>query len=467
MSLVMIDISDEGEDLERLTRFYDELYEAGFPDPNERESLENMKEYLRLKRRGWYGSNNYHIILSFDGDRPVAASVSDYLAIPNCGVIEFLLVDESLHGTGIGRMLHDATLEALGADARCNGRSGVGGIVIELNDPFRVAPREDNFDPFERASIWGRWGYGRLCFPYAQPALSDEQKPVTCLLLAMKPIAPGLRHEVSPSLVCDILREYMRWAMRIDDPEANANFIEMKQFLSGLTSVRIEPLSHYIGRDPEKSLSIKPITTATDPALKIATGLYKRAFPPGPTVIDVRMFARALEWSGGQRDVHYHLWALAPSDNEPIAGMASFFVMPRFAFAGYLALEPPLKGTGRARLVMKRIEEQIIRDEPDAQKLYAECIPDSTEEAIFSGLGFARVPVRYYQPPTVDEHGFGVGSGPELTLLVKRLGCDYGPTPLSRDEFLEDLKIWLAAVYRAGDPEGSHTFEAARSTFCP
>src|SRR5580700_8093942 len=98
MSLVMIDISDKGEDLERLTRFYDELYEAGFPDPNERESLENMKEYLRLKRRGWYGSNNYHIILSFDGDRPVAASVSDYLAIPNCGVIEFLLVDESLHG---------------------------------------------------------------------------------------------------------------------------------------------------------------------------------------------------------------------------------------------------------------------------------------------------------------------------------------------------------------------------------
>src|SRR5580704_19638027 len=205
MNLVFKDISDEPDDLDLLSRFYDDLYVAGFPDPNERESLANMKRYLKLRREGWYGENCYHIILALDGDRTVAASVSDYLATPNCGVIEFLLVAESLWGTGIGKKLHAATIEALDGDARRVGRDGVNGIVIELNDPFRVAARDDNFDPFERALIWDRWGYGRLCFPYVQPALSDKQEPVICLLLAMKPVAPNFRYKVPPSLVSDVL----------------------------------------------------------------------------------------------------------------------------------------------------------------------------------------------------------------------------------------------------------------------
>jgi hypothetical protein len=144
MSLVLQDISDAPDDLDRLSRFYDGLYVAGFPDPNERESLANMKRYLRLRRECWYGSNNYHIILALDGDRAVAASVSDYLAKPNCGVIEFLLVDETVRSTGLGKLVHSATIEAFDADARRIGRSGVDGVVIELNDPFLVAPQDDN-----------------------------------------------------------------------------------------------------------------------------------------------------------------------------------------------------------------------------------------------------------------------------------------------------------------------------------
>ena len=205
MTLQLKDITDDPEDLDRLSRFYEGLYIAGFPDPNERESLANMKRYLKRKREGWYGKNHYHIILALEGERTVAASVSDYLAVPNCGIIEFLLVDETMRGSGLGSRLHAATLEAFNADARRAGRSGVDGIVIELNDPFRVAPQNDNYDPFERALIWDRWGYGRLCFPYVQPALSDEQEPVRCLLLGMLPIAPQFRREVPSSLVCDVL----------------------------------------------------------------------------------------------------------------------------------------------------------------------------------------------------------------------------------------------------------------------
>jgi GNAT superfamily N-acetyltransferase len=464
MNIAFRDISDEPEELDRLSRFYDELYVAGFPDPDERESLANMKRYLQLRREGWYGPNSYHIILALDGDRTVGASVSDYLATPNCGVIEFLLVAQALWGTGIGRQLHSATIAALDVDARRVGRNGVDGIVIELNDPFRVAPQDDNFDPFERAMIWDRWGYGRLCFPYVQPALSADQEPVSCLLLGMKPISPVLKRQVPPSTVCDVVAGYMRWAMRIDEPELDPTFVTMRQFLSQLPAVRIEPLSTYIGRDHARPLTAKPITSPTDPDFKIATDLYARAFPPGPTAIDVRMFEQALNWAEGA-DWHYHLWALADAPDRPIAGMISFFVMPHFGFGGYMALEPPLRGTGRARIAMKRVEEQIIRDEPDALRQYIECVPNSHEEGVFKALGFRPVPVRYYQPPIFDVNRFGAGRGPQITALTKQLGSDYGDAALSSEEFLRDLKGWLATVYRIAEPEASETFKIAQSTF--
>jgi GNAT superfamily N-acetyltransferase len=464
MKIAIRELTDSVEDLDRLSRFYAQLYVAGFPDPDERESLENMKQYLRLKREGWYGENCYHILLACVGDTAVGAAVSDYLAIPNCGIIEFLLVDESARARRVGRTLHDAAIEAFDVDAQRIGKRGVDGIVIELNDPFRVPARDDNFDPFERAMIWDGWGYQRLCFPYAQPALSAGQEPVNCLLLAIKPIADHLRRGVSSTLVREIVEGYIRWAMRINEPEQDATFASMQRYLSKLSSVPIEPLSVYIGRDVDKPLSIRPVTSASDPAFKLTTDLYARAFPPGPTSIDVRMFEHALQWSAGRNDLHYHLWSLALDAEAPIAGMASFFVMPRFGFGGYLALEAPLRGSGRARMILKRAEEQIIRDEPEARIHYIECAPGSSEEAVFRQLGFTAVPVRYCQPPTDDEEQFGAGEGPELTLLYKRLGSDYDRTPFSPDEFLQALKVWLTEVYRLADPEASKTFQIARIT---
>lgn len=464
MSLILKDISDSADDLDRLCRFYDGLYVAGFPNANERESLANMKRYLQLRRQGWYGPNNYHIILALDGDRAVAASVSDYLAKPNCGVIEFLLVDKSVRGRGIGKIVHTATVDALDADARRIGRSAIDGIVIELNDPFRVAPQDDNYDPFERALIWDRWGYGRLCFPYVQPALSDEQEPVTCLLLGMKPIAPHMQARVPAATVCDVLEGYLRWAMRIDEPELDPTFAAMKQFLSNTSMVRIEPLSVYIGRDPNKPLSIRSIKSVSEPAFKIATELYARVFPPGPTIIEIQLFEYALKSSVGRKDLNYHLWALSRYPDEQISGMASFFVMPHFAFGGYVALEPPLRGSGHARTILKRIEEQIIRDERQAQKYYIECALHSAEEAIFRKIGFSPVPVRYFQPPTASDGRFDLGPGPELTLLYKRLGSDYRHTPIEPKQFLADLKVWLREVYGLANPELSYSFQIARST---
>lgn len=268
-------------------------------------------------------------------------------------------------------------------------------------------------------------------------------------------------------LVCDILRGYLRWAMRIEDPDADPIFKTMQQFLAGTTAIRVEPLSIYTGRDPGRPVTVIPVESDDDPNFQRAVDLYSQSFAPGPTIIDAEMFRHALQWFAGRDDVHYHLWVVANAPHAPPFGMTSFFVMPRFGFGGYLAFAESMRGGGRARIVLKRVEEQIIRDAPSARRHYIECAPRSTEEAIFRSLGFRSVPIRYIQPATLDEEHFSSEGGPEITLFEKPLGCDYGRSSVNAERLLEDLKVWLAEVYRMPDPESSETFRVARSTIEP
>jgi len=55
---VQRELSASADDLALLRSFYDHLYVNEFRDPDERESLANMRRYLELKAQGWYGAND-------------------------------------------------------------------------------------------------------------------------------------------------------------------------------------------------------------------------------------------------------------------------------------------------------------------------------------------------------------------------------------------------------------------------
>jgi GNAT superfamily N-acetyltransferase len=237
-----LDASPEGR--AALRRFYNALYVAEFPDPHERESLANMARYLELKERGWYGANNYHVLLMQQGGKVAGGSVFDYLAKPNAGVIEFLFTRPDRRRRGLGRALLDATSRVLERDARAAGRP-LRAVVGEMNDPLRGAATPDNMDPFERAEIWGKWGFARLDFPYVQPALSRRQKPVDCLAL-MARLRRGTRPQVSGSWVMSVVGEYLRWAMRIPQPSRNPQYRAMARFARRHPRVPLVPLQRYV-----------------------------------------------------------------------------------------------------------------------------------------------------------------------------------------------------------------------------
>jgi len=154
-----------------LERFYETLYLPEFPHPDERESLENMLAYLRKREEGWYGKNDYQILLALEGETPIAGVIGDYLEAPDTAVVEFLVVSSERRGRGLGRKLLVAFEEAMKASAR-RARRNLFAVVAEMNDPYRWTPHADNLDPFTRAAIWHSWSFGRVDFPYVQAALS-------------------------------------------------------------------------------------------------------------------------------------------------------------------------------------------------------------------------------------------------------------------------------------------------------
>jgi GNAT superfamily N-acetyltransferase len=324
-SMAYRELSASPEDRALLRRFY-ELYVAEFPHPDERESLENMTRYLELKDHGWYGANNYHVVLLLLDDEVIGGSVSDYLADPNTGVIEFLVVAPGSRRRGAGGRLLRWTEEAVAADARTRAGRALDYVVAEMEDPFKVRPSDASLDAFLRTEIWDRWGYRRLDFPYVQPALSAGQHAATHLMLVLKattPDPPARDRDAVPALVVKrIVHEYLRWAMRIPHPGTSTQYAGMARYLDARENIHAESLLAYIGRDTRRPLSIREVSDASDPDVEDLLRIYETAFPPGPTTVQPERFRTVLD-AGAGRDRGYrrHLWAVRPAPGEPVEGM--------------------------------------------------------------------------------------------------------------------------------------------------
>jgi GNAT superfamily N-acetyltransferase len=447
-----IDASPGG--LAELSRFYRRAYVREFPDPDERESLANMKRYLRLKAQGWYGRNNYHIVLAELDGEPIGGSVLDYLAEPNAGVIEFLFIGAAHRLKGLGRSLLDETARILERDARAAAAKPLAAIVAEMNDPFRPGETPDNLDPFERCAMWGRWGFGKLGFPYVQPALSRGQKPVEGLALIARP-GDG-SDAVDAPWVLSVVGEYMRWAMRIDEPSRNRQYQEMERFLGEYVRVPLIALQSYVGRDPGKFLEVREVGAA-DGSLQRVLQLLEDSIRQPARIASASDFRRALS-APRTRRCSYRLWSLHRGDAGTAEGLASFFALRPAGFGGYVVLGGSLKGKGLLRGLLARIEEAMIRDVPGVNGWFIEC----GDEAIvpFLHVGFHEVALDYRPPALTDRKK----AAERLHLLYKPFGTVYAPPALERKFVLGAIEAILKRVYGVSSPRKHACYLRARAS---
>jgi len=451
-------------DVELLERFYHDHYVAEFPDPDEREPLAKMKEYLQLKEQGWYGKNDYHIIVAVDAeDRPVGGSISDFLEKPNAGVIEFLFISPEQRLKGLGRRLLEETERMLHHSAQRSLGRPLDWVIGEIDDPFRCPSHLNVFDPFARAHVWHRWGYRRIDFPYAQPALSAQQAPVRTLLLVAKTCSRRFTDSIPSAQVRLVIREYLRWAMRITEPDANAEYCGMAAYLSRHDCVKLMPLDSYIGWVGGTDLVIREVVNDDDSELEQAIAVYESVFTDPTTAIPSDRFRAAFREDrvASMTGFRYHLWTIRSGTSAPCEGMACFITMPSAGFGGYLCFIGSLRGQRLLRPMIARIEERMVRDNASAKGWYIECAGEA-ERDMFLRMGFVELAVPYRQPrlPGNDDSG----RERSLHLLYKPFGRVYEPPCLSTGDLLTALRDVYRSIYEIQQPDQEPTFQSlARS----
>jgi GNAT superfamily N-acetyltransferase len=153
-----------------------------------------MQEFLAANRPG--AARLFCILVAIDPARDgavVGGSVFSYVARSNCGFSEYMLADERVRGTGIGRLLFDARKEVLDTEARRLGHDACRGVFIEVDHPDRVPAdvaaleHETALDGWERLRLFDHLGFRRVDIAYVQPPLAPDKQPIDYMDLLFAP----------------------------------------------------------------------------------------------------------------------------------------------------------------------------------------------------------------------------------------------------------------------------------------
>ncbi|HEY4008263.1 MAG TPA: HD domain-containing protein, partial [Pseudonocardia sp.] len=379
-------------------------------------------------------------------------------------------VSPSKRGTGLGRRLLEKTEQVLESDADKSRGIPLDWIVGEVDDPYAPGTLANGFDPFARVRVWHRWGYRMLDFPYVQPALAVDKSPVESLLLVVKTTPHGQFHDDSSlpaEVVNDMLRNYLKWAMRIDPPDEDLQFRKMSRVATRQKSIELRSLGEYVGWDRPAGLAIKEVVNEKDKAFSDVVGIYEDLFTDPKTAIPSSDFGAALSGQHGLSHMsgyRYHLWKIHSEAKPNSLGMASFLTMPSAGFGGYIGLKEALRKSGYLPLIIAQIEERMVRDgkrrvdEDPLHGWYIECEQDKVRDR-FLALGFHDLNVPYMQP----EREPGTQKIPpiKLHLLYKPFGRLYNTWPrVTIAELLQAVREIYGSIYGIDRLEENSTFNA-------
>lgn len=202
-------------------RFYTDIYMENFQDADERETFDNMLLYLKNGETA--EKYRYHIILAKDNNgNVVGGGIFNYFIETNSGVIEFIAVKSDTQSSGIGTLIYKHILNVMGFDARKINNKKLAYVFCEIDSPEYSKSNNKKYLYF-----WNKHNYWHLDFNYIQPALSSSQSPVHGLWFLISPQGSDLS-EVKGELVAKIICDYMKYAMQINNPQENSDYIKMK-----------------------------------------------------------------------------------------------------------------------------------------------------------------------------------------------------------------------------------------------
>jgi len=224
-TLTYIEVSLKNKDsLSDLGRFYAEIYRDGFPNRDERESFDNILDYLENAETAT--EYRYHILLAKDSHGSiVGGGIFDYFFGTNSGIIEFIVVKSDAQSRGTGTKIYRQVINIMSRDAHMINKRNLDYVFCETDSPEYSKDVEKSYLHF-----WSKLNYSRLDFSYIQPPLSPDKHPVTGLWFVVSSQA-GKLDNLNGELVINVISDYMKSAMKISNPEDSPEFRTMKNEL--------------------------------------------------------------------------------------------------------------------------------------------------------------------------------------------------------------------------------------------
>jgi hypothetical protein len=224
LSYVEVSLKDK-DTISDLGKFYTDIYMENFPDTDERESFNNMLLYLKNTETA--KKYRYHIILVKDNNGNVlGGGIFDYFVETNSGVIEFIAVKSDLQSSGTGTSIYKHILNVMEYDAHKTNKKKLSYVFCEID-----SPGNNKLNNYKYLHFWNKHNYWHLDLTYIQPSLSPLQSPVHKLWLIISPQARDLS-EIQGELITKVIYDYLKYAMQINEPNENADYIKMKNELS-------------------------------------------------------------------------------------------------------------------------------------------------------------------------------------------------------------------------------------------
>jgi hypothetical protein len=225
----------------KVARFV-KVYEAAFPDVDEREDFDIIKS--RIEEKGFEDDPKTFLALSANG-----GMVMEYYHSSGCMLLTYIAIEEGSRGKGEARDLIERSLPKVIELIRNETGKSVRGIFFEVNNPQLTPVENDSIDPWQRLVFFKKMGARRIDIPYVQPPLGEGKKRVKNLYLCCFPVKQS-NDVMETSVIRDFLTSFYI-ELKVPEPETDPDFTEMTEALKS----QDEAGKYYLKEIPQIEIS--------------------------------------------------------------------------------------------------------------------------------------------------------------------------------------------------------------------
>ncbi len=215
-------------------RYY-EAYSRCFPDPNEVEDKNNLRELLEVGKGDWDISvltRGESIVAGYH--TKLAKITSHDLGLFSVG--DYLWTDKQMRGLGLGELLYSRTMDL----RRSQGAQGHFG---EIRDVLLLPAMELYRDKLsgttskQRIGFWQKQERQTLDAPWLQPALSEGKKEIDFYMLTVSPLTSSCPQAFPREAYLEL------WARFYPLHKTSATFQRLQQLTEDTPLVGLIPIS--------------------------------------------------------------------------------------------------------------------------------------------------------------------------------------------------------------------------------